>query len=89
LIRLRREERAMQSEITFSMDATSSAPHVVGAWVVPQAARYSAQWVDRGDRTYLTLRVESSVVEDMVKKVCAMHRSVRCIRRDPVIVPAV
>jgi hypothetical protein len=74
----------MHSELTFSMDATSSAPHTIGAWVVPQAAHYSAQWIDRGDRAYLTLLVRSTVVEAMVERVCAMHPSVRCIKRDPV-----
>jgi hypothetical protein len=79
----------MYSEIMFSMDASSSAPHIIGAFLVPQAAQYSMQWVDRDDRAYLTLTVRSTVVEAMVKRVCAMHPSVRCIRRDPVVVPAV
>jgi hypothetical protein len=74
----------MHSELMFSMDASSSAPGIVGAWVVPQAARYSARWVDRGDRTYLTLLVRSTVAEAMVELVCAMHPSVRCLKRDPV-----
>jgi hypothetical protein len=79
----------MFSEIMFSMDASSSAPHRIGAFLVPQAAQYSAQWVDRGDRAYLTLIVRSSVAEAMVKRVCGLHPSVRCIKRDPVVVPAV
>jgi hypothetical protein len=79
----------MYSEIMFSMDASSSAPDIIGAILVPQAAQYSVQWAHRGDRAYLTLTVRSTVAEAMVKRVCAMHPTVRCIRRDPVVVPAV
>ena len=74
----------MYTEITFSMDAHSSAPHRVGSFVVPQARQYFARWVDRGDRSYLTIMVRTSVVEDMVAKICGMHPSVRCISRDEV-----
>ena len=78
----------MHSELMFSMDANSSAPNIVGAWIVPQAARYSARWADRGDRTYLTLLVRSSVAEAMVAQVCAMHPSVRCLKQEAVQPPA-
>lgn len=71
----------MYTDVTFSMDARSSAPHRVGALLVPQAAQYFARWVDRGDRSYVTLMVKSSIVEDMVARLCAMHPSVRCISR--------
>lgn len=76
----------MHTEITFSMDVTSRAPHIVGASLVPQADQYSTRWVDRGDRAFVTLLVRSSVAEKMVTKVCAMHPSVRCIKRDEVTV---
>lgn len=75
----------MYTEITFSMDARSSAPDRVGSLLVPQAAQYFARWVDRGDRSYVTLMVRTSIVEDMVAKVCGMHPSVRCISRDEVV----
>ena len=71
----------MYTDLTFSMDARSSAPHRVGALLVPQAAQYSARWVDRGDRSYVTLTVKSTIVEDMVDRLCGMHPSVRCISR--------
>jgi hypothetical protein len=74
----------MYTEITFSMDAHSSAPHRVGSFLVPQARQYFTRWVDRGDRSYLTIMVRTSVVEDMVAKICDMHPSVRCISRDEV-----
>ena len=74
----------MYTDVTFSMDGRSSAPHRVGALLVPQAAQYFARWVDRGDRSYVTLMVKTSIVEDMVDKVCGMHPSVRCISRDEV-----
>ena len=74
----------MYTEITFSMDAHSSAPHRVGSFLVPQARQYFTRWVDRGDRSYLTIMVRTSVVEDMVAKMCDMHPSVRCISRDEV-----
>lgn len=77
----------MHSELMFSMDASSSAPHIVGAWIVPQAARYSARWTDRGDRTYLTLLVRTSVADAMVAQVCAMHPSVRCLKQEAVAPP--
>ena len=32
----------------------------------------------------MTLMVRTSVVEDMIAKVCGMHPSVRCISRDEV-----
>lgn len=69
----------MFTEVTFSMDARSSAPHRVGSHLVPQAAQYFARWVDRGDRSYVTLMVRDSVLDDMIAKVCRMHPSVRCI----------
>lgn len=75
----------MYTEITFSMDARSTAPHHVGSMLVPQARQYFARWVDRGERSYVTLKVRTSVVEDMVAKVCGMHPSVRCISRDAVL----
>lgn len=74
----------MYTEITFSMDGESSAPHRVGAMLVPQAAQYFPRWVDRGRRSYVTLMVRTSIVEDMIAKVCGMHPSVRCISREPV-----
>jgi hypothetical protein len=74
----------MYTEITFSMDAHSSAPHRVGSFLVPQARQYFTRWVDRGDRSYLTIMVRTTVVEDMVAKICDMHPSVRCISRDEV-----
>ena len=75
----------MYTEITFSMDASSTAPHRVGSLLVPQARQYFTRWVDRGDRSYVTLMVRTSVVEDMVARVCGMHPSVRCISRDAVL----
>lgn len=74
----------MHSELMFSMDASSSAPNIVGSWVVPQAVQYSARWADRGDRTYLTMVVRSTVAEAMVERVCGMHPSVRCLKQEPV-----
>ena len=75
----------MYTEITFSMDAHSSAPHRVGSFLVPQARQYFTRWVDRGERSYVTLMVRTSLVEDMIAKVCGMHPSVRCISRDEVL----
>jgi hypothetical protein len=75
----------MYTEVTFSMDAHSSAPHRVGSQLVPQAAQYFARWFDRGDRSYVTLMVNTAIVDDMVAKVCGMHHSVRCISRDEVV----
>jgi hypothetical protein len=75
----------MYTEVTFSMDARSSAPHRVGSFLVPQAAQYFARWVDRGDRSYVTLMVRDTVVDDMIAKVCRMHPSVRCISADQVL----
>jgi len=74
----------MYTDVTFSMDGRSSAPHRVGSLLVPQAAQYFARWVDRGDRSYVTLMVKTSIVEDMVDRLCGMHPSVRCISRDEV-----
>ena len=73
--------------LTFSMDGHSSAPHRVGSLLVPQAAQYYTRWVDRGDRSYVTLMVRTSLVEDMIAKVCRMHPTVRCIARDEVTLP--
>jgi hypothetical protein len=75
----------MYTDVTFSMDGQSSAPHRVGSLLVPQAAQYYARWVDRGERSYVTLMVSTSIVDDMVRKVCDMHPSVRCIARDEVL----
>ena len=77
----------MYTDVTFSMDGQSSAPHRVGSLLVPQAAQYYARWVDQGERSYVTLMVNSSIVDDMVRKVCGMHPSVRCIARDEVLPP--
>jgi hypothetical protein len=74
----------MFTEVTFSMDARSSAPHRVGSFLVPQAAQYFARWVDRGERSYVTLMVRDSVLDDMIAKVCRMHPTVRCIATDEV-----
>jgi hypothetical protein len=71
----------MYTELTFSMDGRSSAPHRVGSYSLPQANQYFTRWVDRGSRTYLTLMVRSSIADLMVAKVCRMHPSVRCISR--------
>jgi hypothetical protein len=67
------------------MDGQSRAPHRVGAMLVPQAAQYFPRWVDRDGRSYVTLMVRTSIVEDMIAKVCAMHPTVRCISRDQVV----
>jgi hypothetical protein len=75
----------MYTEITFSMDGQSRAPHRVGAMLVPQAARFLPRWVDRDGRSYVTLMVRTSIVEDMIAKVCSLHPSVRCISRDEVV----
>ena len=75
----------MYTEITFSMDGQSRAPHRVGAMLVPQASQYFPRWVDRDGRSYVTLMVRTSIVEDMIAKVCAMHPTVRCISRDEVV----
>ena len=75
----------MYTDVTFSMDGQSSAPHRVGSLLVPQAAQYYMRWVDRGERSYVTLMVNTSIVDEMVRKVCAMHPSVRCISRDEVL----
>lgn len=74
----------MRSEITFSMKTASRAPHRVGAWLVPQAAQYSTRWIDRADRTYVTLVVRSTVAEAMIERVCSLHPSVRCISQSEV-----
>jgi hypothetical protein len=71
----------MYTDVTFSMDGRSSAPHRVGALLVPQAAQYFPRWVDRGDRSYVTLMVKTSIVEDMIDRLCGMHPTVRCISR--------
>lgn len=78
----------MYTEVTFSMDGQSSAPHRVGSMLLPQAARYLARWIDRDERSYVTLMVRTSVVDDMIARVCAMHPSVRCISRDQVVPPS-
>jgi hypothetical protein len=75
----------MYTEITFSMDGRSSAPHRVGSLLVPQARQYFARWVDRDGRSYVTLMVRSSLVDAMVAKVCRMHPTVRCISRTEVL----
>ena len=75
----------MYTDLTFSMDGHSSAPNRVGSLLVPQAAHYSARWVHRGDRSYVTLMVNTTIIEDMVAKVCGMHPSVRCIARDEIV----
>ena len=75
----------MYTDVTFSMDGHSSAPNRVGSLLVPQAAQYCTRWVDRGDRSYVTLMVNSTIVEDMVAMVCRMHPSVRCISREEVV----
>ena len=72
----------MHTEITFSMDTSSRAPDVMGAWLVPRTARYSPRWFDRGEHTFVALLVTSSVVDELVKKVCSLHPSVRCINRE-------
>lgn len=69
----------------FSMDGHSSAPLRVGSLLVPQAEQYYIRWIDRGDRAYVTLMVKTSLVEDMVAKVCGMHPTVRCISRNEVL----
>jgi hypothetical protein len=81
----RRNPDVVYTEIRFSMDALSSAPHRVGAFLVPRTMQYFPRWLDRGNRSYVTLMVRSSVVEGMVAKVCAMHPSVRCISRTEVL----
>ena len=75
----------MYTEVTFSMDGRSSAPNRVGSLLVPQAAQYFTRWIDRGDRSYVTLMVNTAIVEAMVAKVCRMHPSVRCIAREEVV----
>ena len=75
----------MYTDVTFAMDGQSSAPHRVGSLLVPQAAQYYMRWVDRGERSYVTLMVNTAIVEEMVRKVCGMHPSVRCISRDEVL----
>ncbi len=47
----------------------------------PRQRSTSARWVDRGDRSYVTLTVKTTIVEDMVDRLCGMHPSVRCISR--------
>jgi hypothetical protein len=75
----------MYTDVTFSMDGQSSAPNRVGSLLVPQAAQYFARWVDRGNRSYVTLMVNTAIVDAMVRKVCRMHPSVRCISREEVV----
>lgn len=74
----------MYTDVTFSMDGRSSAPNRVGSLLVPQAAQYFTRWVDHEDRSYVTLMVKTSLVDDMVRRVCRMHPSVRCVARDKV-----
>jgi hypothetical protein len=78
----------MYTEITFSMDGKSSAPHRLGSMLVPQAAQYIPRWVDRDGRSYVTLTVRTSIVDAMVAKICAVHPSVRCISRDRIASPS-
>jgi hypothetical protein len=78
----------MYTDVTFSMDARSSAPHRVGSLLVPQAAQYDIRWADEGERSYVTLMVKTNLVDEMIKKVCRMHPTVRCIATDEVL-PAV
>jgi hypothetical protein len=78
----------MHTEITFSMDAGSRAPHIMGAWLVARPGRYAPHWFDRDGRAYVTMTVRSSVAEQMVTKVCAMHPSLRLVRREVVPMPA-
>lgn len=81
----RRTLLLVYTDVMFSMDGHSSAPLRVGSLLVPQAEQYYIRWVDRGDRAYVTLMVKTSLVEDMVAKVCGMHPSVRCISRTDVL----
>ena len=74
----------MLTEVTFSMDAHTRAHDVVGVWLLTRTARFSPQWVERGDRMYVTLTVTTSVVDAVVEKVCKLNRGVRCIRLEPV-----
>ena len=75
----------MYTDVTFSMDGRSSAAHRVGSSLVPQASHYFARWVDRDNRSYVTITVRTSLVEDMVVKLCRMHPTVRCISREKVL----
>ena len=75
----------MYTEVTFSMDARTSAPHRVGSMLVPQAAQYRPRWIDRDGRSYVTIEVHESVVDDMIRKVSRMHPTVRCIAREAVV----
>jgi len=75
----------MYVEVTFSMDARSSAPHRVGSLLVPQAAQYRPRWFDRDGRSYVTILVRESVVDGMIRRVCRMHPTVRCIAREAVV----
>ena len=74
----------MQTELVFAMDGSSSAPQRVGAWLVARGDLYTPRWVDRGDRTYLTMFVSTSIAEKMMSKVCGLHPSVRCIKHEQV-----
>jgi len=75
----------MYTDVTFSMDGHTSAPHRVGSLLVPQAAQYDIRWADQGDRSYVTLMVRTNLVDDMITKVCRMHPTVRCIATDEVL----
>lgn len=69
----------MDTELLFSMDADTSAPLVVGSYLVPNEDRWHVRWIDRDGDVFLSMTVPTSVAEDMKPKICRIHPSVRFV----------
>jgi hypothetical protein len=72
----------MGVELTFAMATDSSASMRVQSMLLPFDDRYENRWVERGDHTYLVIRVPEPGVEQFIDEVRACHPTIWHVGQD-------
>lgn len=74
----------MGVELTFAMSTDSSASMRVQTMLLPLDNRWESRWTEKGQSTYLVIRVPEGGVEGFIDEVRACHPTVSHIRRDAI-----
>lgn len=77
----------MGVQLTFAMNTDSSASMRVQSMLLPFDERFENRWVERGDHTYLVIRVPGAGVQDFIDDVHACHPTVSQVGQDAIELP--
>jgi hypothetical protein len=74
----------VRTELQFSMDAHTSAPDLVGCYLMPTASQNNVRWAEEHGRAFVTVTVVESGAEAVKRRICRLHPTVRFVKENRV-----